>query len=535
MTIPTDKTKKSNFDFYTLGHLYKNIDVTFFESIISGHLRPFLPLYDSSDELQNLLTIKVEDKFDIEELQKWNQNGCIPKEILEKFNVIDGDNISITINEQNNTLLITFSKPEDTFDLLFDIDIPDPPDEKAQAFLNLIELEFDLMKRKAQKALDLSISSSELALYAIKNFQRLKEIAPRVETLYRKLYSKNNNFLVDSNLYIIYITKEYIIRAIMFYQQMFFPLLNCSKEDYSSFRSSLYGEIRSEFITKHNLREFEFLKFENLKEIFEYVNDGIFQIELFLGGNLNETKTYNLTGAFSRLIVGLRKPENSKQENLDLLVKYWQILEKIESDITKTKYFSSINPQDVYFKKICIEIPSILESVFTFLEENNIIPEPGCPAESVTELIDISFDEKYLKAYTNIPEEKRKTKKEFNSFSYKKYSNNLPALTDLLNSLKHYKLVASDNDLSDFRKIFNNETPSKPIKWIGNISELFYFIKLLHYDFDLISNLKGNIWKITSKIFVDSCGNSFDWKKFRSLKNSANVETIEKCVSLLIS
>ena len=93
-----------------------------------------------------------------------------------------------------------------------------------------------------------------------------------------------------------------------------------------------------------------------------------------------------------------------------------------------------------------------------------------------------------------------------NAYTYTKYISNLSALSDTLVSLKKNNFVAQDTDIKDFRKIFNDTTPSKPITWIGTISELAYFIKYLHNELKLIQEIKTNIWKVTSKIFVDDNG-----------------------------
>jgi len=120
-----------------------------------------------------------------------------------------------------------------------------------------------------------------------------------------------------------------------------------------------------------------------------------------------------------------------------------------------------------------------------------------------------------------------------NAYTYKKYNSNLSALTDMLVSLKKNKFISDDTDLKEFRKIFHNTTPENPVKWVGNISELVYFVKLLHNDFKHINPLNKSIWRVTSKIFVDINNNPFEWSKFRNQKNPAKIAIIESCVSNL--
>ena len=119
------------------------------------------------------------------------------------------------------------------------------------------------------------------------------------------------------------------------------------------------------------------------------------------------------------------------------------------------------------------------------------------------------------------------------AFTYKKYSSNLSALTNMLASLKKNKFVSNDTDIKEFRKIFDNKNPNHPIQWIGNISELRYFVKLLNSDLKLITDLKKDIWRVTGALFVDENNIPFDWKKFRRQKNPARAELIKSCVSHL--
>jgi len=118
-----------------------------------------------------------------------------------------------------------------------------------------------------------------------------------------------------------------------------------------------------------------------------------------------------------------------------------------------------------------------------------------------------------------------------NAFTYLRYTTKYSTLTDLLDSLKKNNFIASDTILADFRKIFNNTVPSSPIKWTGNVSELFYFVKHLHSIPGLMKDLKANIWKVTAKIFVDENGNTYDWKKFRTQKNPSRAKLLETCIS----
>jgi hypothetical protein len=122
----------------------------------------------------------------------------------------------------------------------------------------------------------------------------------------------------------------------------------------------------------------------------------------------------------------------------------------------------------------------------------------------------------------------------YNSFKYKQLIKNQEKITDLCSSLKYNNLISQDTTIPNFRKVFSNSEIKTPVVWTGTISELFYFIKLVHNDLQLVEDLKQKHWEVTCLCFVDENGNSFDRAKFRSLKKpKLTYHKIEKSVSNL--
>jgi hypothetical protein len=119
------------------------------------------------------------------------------------------------------------------------------------------------------------------------------------------------------------------------------------------------------------------------------------------------------------------------------------------------------------------------------------------------------------------------------AYKYKKYNVLLSAITDLLQFLIAKGFVSQETDISDFRKIFNDTKPDKPIQWLMGIESLAYFIKLLHHDLKLIEPLGNNIWKVTAELFVDKNYHHFEWKKFRNQKTPARAELIYRAIAHL--
>jgi macrodomain Ter protein organizer (MatP/YcbG family) len=155
------------------------------------------------------------------------------------------------------------------------------------------------------------------------------------------------------------------------------------------------------------------------------------------------------------------------------------------------------------------------------------VPNERCLTEIQT--VEIEATEKSVRK--RFPEP---TIKSFHSFAYKKLNTNPEKLSDLCSSLKYNNLISPDTTVPNFKRIFSNSEIKSPIRWTGTVSELFYFIKLIHNDLELVENLKQKQWEVTCQCFVDAKGKAFDRGKFRSQKKpKLSAHKIEKAVSNL--
>lgn len=116
------------------------------------------------------------------------------------------------------------------------------------------------------------------------------------------------------------------------------------------------------------------------------------------------------------------------------------------------------------------------------------------------------------------------------SFTYKQYHTAPDKLKDLCDSLKKHGFIDQDTTVPNFKKVFSGEEVTNPVHWTQSFSALYYFIKLIHSDFELVENLKQDHWKITSKCFVKKDGTLFDNSKFRGQKRPATADLLEKVV-----
>jgi len=119
------------------------------------------------------------------------------------------------------------------------------------------------------------------------------------------------------------------------------------------------------------------------------------------------------------------------------------------------------------------------------------------------------------------------------SFSYIQYYSAPSKLIDLFDSLKKFNFIAQDTSLTDFKKVFSGKEISKPVVWCGNPSDLYYFIKLICYDFKLVEKERQQ-WALACKCFTRVNGSLFDKEKLRTLKKPQRTcSQIEQAVELL--
>lgn len=104
------------------------------------------------------------------------------------------------------------------------------------------------------------------------------------------------------------------------------------------------------------------------------------------------------------------------------------------------------------------------------------------------------------------------------SFTYKQFLTDSDKLTDLHDSLKKSNFIAQDTNLATFKKAFSGKEITSPVKWTGNMSEFYYFIKLIYTEHKLVEDLKQKHWEVACKCFVREDGSEFDRSKLRGLK-----------------
>jgi hypothetical protein len=120
----------------------------------------------------------------------------------------------------------------------------------------------------------------------------------------------------------------------------------------------------------------------------------------------------------------------------------------------------------------------------------------------------------------------------FNSFTYKQLSKQPDDVINLFDGLKYHKFIADDSSKTDFKKIFSDKEITKPIVWIGTISDLHYFVKLIHNINKSVVDLKQHQWEVACKCFVRPVGSQFDRQQLKEQKKpKSKAALLEKIAS----
>lgn len=120
------------------------------------------------------------------------------------------------------------------------------------------------------------------------------------------------------------------------------------------------------------------------------------------------------------------------------------------------------------------------------------------------------------------------------SFSYINYDKGNEKLADAFDRLKAKGFIHKETKFPDFKRIFSGKEITKPVRWTGNSSELYYFIKLLYQEHKLLKNLKQKQWRVAGQCFINADGDKFDMKKVKALKRpELSADALEFIVSMM--
>ncbi len=194
-------------------------EFTLYNRIVNRDLRPNIDSFNNQEGLQAL-----QDEFYSIKV-KIDEGMFNPLDIDSDFHGFKpGDKFEMKISEDSGSPKITITSIENSDeDQLINLDIPPPPNKKAEIFLNIIEDEYNRIKSSLTKNLEVSKNANELKIYAIKNIQIAKKIARESHTFEKKLKKKGIEDWDNPNTYIIYVLKKYLIYSLIEIQELFNP------------------------------------------------------------------------------------------------------------------------------------------------------------------------------------------------------------------------------------------------------------------------------------------------------------------------
>jgi len=198
--------------------LFNSLHLKLYEDIINGKFNPTNSRYSNTDILKGLLeeagTFRIavlnadETLFDF--IEKLDYKALGFKSPLD-FDLIT--------KEQSKGRKDIYVKPLKVYELMELIDIPYYASLKCTTFIELLGDEFERIKIRAERILDLSDNESSVRIYATKHIQKAKKLFYDSKKALSHIKKSDN----PEDIYIIFAANIFLIRIIIFFQKLFRP------------------------------------------------------------------------------------------------------------------------------------------------------------------------------------------------------------------------------------------------------------------------------------------------------------------------
>lgn len=233
------------------------IHIKVYEEILSGKLSPTLPRFNMTTDPVKLVkeanTLKlaiVSSKIGISEVLEDSDYTSLGYKtpIDYDFHVrnIDGGRSEISIF------------PTTVYELMEIIDIPQFISSKSNAFGILITDQFERIKIRAEKMLEMDINSETAMLYAARNIQKAKKLFHDAKILLKHLQAKQDG----EDFYIIFVLSIFLVRTILFYQKMFRPFIQGKPDTETQLKAELYDCISLRHLSRmYKLTDSDYCEF----------------------------------------------------------------------------------------------------------------------------------------------------------------------------------------------------------------------------------------------------------------------------------
>lgn len=200
--------------------IFDRIHIKLYEEIITGRFNPTHTRYANPDVLRGLVEEANTMRVAVLPAGENPQNFIDANDftLFGYMTVIDFD---LDIRPQNNGKQEIYIKPVKVYELKEMIDIPYFNSFKCTSFLELMGDEFERIKIRAEKILEMSSDEKATGNYASKHVQKAKKMFHDAKRVLREVQKTDN----PEDIYIFFALNLYIVRTILFYQKMFKPYL----------------------------------------------------------------------------------------------------------------------------------------------------------------------------------------------------------------------------------------------------------------------------------------------------------------------
>lgn len=293
----------------------------------------------------------------------------------------------------------------------------------------------------------------------------------------------------------------------------FYCLLSIKSMVYNGVLKAIMDEL---LINRLNDFDAAFKLPTSFNETAEYIKKGFYEIESMMMGKIIKMKYFNIPRAIEKFNSLRNKYENKPKDSLLLLDKYFTIAQQIYYQIDGGEFENSDAFENEEFMKSWNELCFFydnMQNLFTQAELDYLVPTGATRVLDILNPLNVPTEEPVLVIKT-----KKETSKNI-AFTYVGTSASFkPKITEFKNCLVDSGFIDKSTKLADFNKIFKNELPSNPIIWLGSRTDLKYLISSLK-KMALIQSVGNDLWKITSNCFNVDDNTSYDFRKYKSLKN----------------
>lgn len=225
----------------------KVVDVRVYELIIKGKLRPTLQMYSRVENLDRL--IRLSQRIHVATFPKTASIQRQIKQIdISAFGFIEPEHATVIQERNENDEIEIYLEPEKTYEGFSDYGVPRVTSMKSTVFCELIIDEFERIKIRGGKFIELAKKESQVDFYAIKNLHKSQQLLEAAKRILTDLSKKEDR----ENLFIYYILGDFLIRTIDFFSQMSAKACKKLKKttemmDYELIIASIGGKIKDFF------------------------------------------------------------------------------------------------------------------------------------------------------------------------------------------------------------------------------------------------------------------------------------------------